>query len=112
LAQRGVLATSNKDSRLHADELGDAYNTTLPDDLKTRFPSLSKIYEQISDRLHSATADAELFAKAANDIIEHFDARRLFKQDAEDERREANSISPEEMPKAKKMGARTGTGQA
>jgi hypothetical protein len=85
--QSGVLEIPNKDSRLHADELAKAYNAILPEDFKNRFPSLGKIYDQISDCLHNATPDGEVFAKAANNILEHFDARRLFKQDAEEERR-------------------------
>jgi len=86
-----VIAISNKDARLHADELGTAYNDTLPDDLKARFPSLTKIYEQISDCLHSGKTDGELFAKSASESEEHFEARRLFKQDAEDKNREAKA---------------------
>jgi len=93
LAQSGVIALSGKNPRLYADELGDAYNNTLPNDFKSRFPSLKKIYDEISDRLHSATADDGLFTKAASDIVEHFQARRLFKQDAEDERRAADDPS-------------------
>jgi hypothetical protein len=91
LAERGAIKVSNNKSQLHADELGTAYNASLPADFKVRFPSLSKIYEEISDRLHTATADGELFAKATSDIIEHFDARQLYKQDAEDKDREAET---------------------
>ena len=84
---RGVLEISSKNSRLHADELASAYNAILPKDFKNRFPSLSKIYDQISDCLHNAKPDDEVFANAADEIINHFDARQLFKQDAEEERR-------------------------
>jgi hypothetical protein len=89
LHQRQILILSEKRDRRYADKLADAYNQILPSDFKDRFPSLGKIYEDISERLHSATADAELFEKAAADIIEHFDARRLMKLDAEDEKRAA-----------------------
>ncbi len=97
LARRGVLVVSDKDSRLYADKLGDAYNDVLPHEFKERFPSLSKIYEEISNSLHNATADGELFAKAANEIVEHFDARRVFKQDAEEERRAQHADGKEKV---------------
>jgi hypothetical protein len=91
LAERGVLAISNKDSRLQPDQLASAYNAILPEDFKNRFPSLSKIYDQISDCLHNAKPDDKVFANAADEIINHFDARQLFKQDAEEERRVAKA---------------------
>jgi hypothetical protein len=99
LAQRGVLVVSNEDSRLDADKLGTAYNAILPDDFKTRFPSLSKIYERISGCLHNAKPDDQLFANAADEIINHFDARQLFKLDAEDERRVLEQIEKRDKPK-------------
>ena len=94
-----MLVVSNEDSRLDADKLGTAYNAILPHDFKTRFPSLSKIYEQISDCLHNAKPDDQVFAKAADEIINHFDARQLFKQDAEDERRVLEQIEKRDKPK-------------
>jgi hypothetical protein len=97
LAERGAIAVSNENSRLYADDLGAAYNTTLPDDFKSRFPSLSKIYEEISARLHDGSADADLFAEALDEIKQHFEARRLFRLDGEDERRASQSnVSKEE----------------
>jgi hypothetical protein len=86
LERRHVLIVSDERGQLHADQLADAYNDILPPDFKDRFPSLGKIYKDISERLHNATADTELFEKAAADIVEHFDARRMFKLDAEDEK--------------------------
>jgi hypothetical protein len=87
LAERRILIVPNEGSRVYPDRLGAAYNAILPDDFKDRFPSLSKIYEDISERLHNATADADFFEKAVNDIVEHFEARRLWKQDAVEEDR-------------------------
>jgi hypothetical protein len=47
LERRHVLIVHDKGGRLHADQLADAYNDTLPSDFKDRFPSLGKIYEDI-----------------------------------------------------------------
>jgi len=63
----------------HADEALGAYMGTLPDDFKSRFPSLRVLYADLSADIHSATGSAELFASALSQIVEHFEARRLFK---------------------------------
>ena len=57
----------------------ERYQESLPDDFKARFPSLPKVYTNLSTALHSAAADVELFEKASLEIVEHFDARRVFK---------------------------------
>lgn len=57
----------------------ERYQESLPNDFKARFPSLPKIYTDLSTPLHSAAADVELFEKARREIVEHFDARRVFK---------------------------------
>src|SRR5260370_17753644 len=64
LERRHVLIVRDEGGRLHADQLADAYNDTLPSDFKDRFPSLGKIYKDISDCLHDARADTELFEKS------------------------------------------------
>jgi len=96
LERRHVLIVRDERGRLHADQLADAYNDILPREFKDRFPSLGKIYEDISDCLHDARADIKLFEKSQQEIIEHFDARRVMKLDAEDDQRAAAKA-----PKAK-----------
>ena len=59
------------------------YQDGLPLDFKQRFPSLPKIYTDISGALHAARADAELFESSREKIVEHFDARRLFRLPAD-----------------------------
>jgi hypothetical protein len=87
LKQRGVLVVDDTNPRIPAEQLAASYNSILPNDFKDRFPSLGKLYDDISDCLHSATADDKLFERAKADIEEHFDARRLWKLDAEDQKR-------------------------
>lgn len=67
------------DTRTTGDEIGEAYNRTLPEDFKSRFPSLPDIYSKLSVAMHTANSDAELFTASINAIQEHFDARKLFK---------------------------------
>ena len=64
LERRRVLIVRDERGQLHADQLADAYNDILPRDFKDRFPSLGKIYKDISDCLHEARADTELFEKS------------------------------------------------
>ena len=87
LQKRGVLIVEKSSARLPVDRLGAAYNAALPADFKEHFPSLPKLYEEISRRLHNADADADMFQSAHHDLIQHFDARRLRKLDSEDAKR-------------------------
>lgn len=57
----------------------EKYMETLPDDFTSRFPSLRKIYQDLSADIHSATGSEELFEASLSDIERHFDASRLFK---------------------------------
>lgn len=68
-------------SDLKADEMLDAYMADLPGDFKARFPSLRELYGELSVAIHSATASDELFNNSTQDIIRHFEARRLFALD-------------------------------
>lgn len=61
------------------DELGEAYKATLPAAFKERFPTLREVYDSLSEAMHSARADTVVFSKCFDQVIEHFDARRLFK---------------------------------
>ncbi|HEX4265663.1 MAG TPA: hypothetical protein VH597_15110 [Verrucomicrobiae bacterium] len=76
---QAVKELLNKDSRATGERQGDAYQSTLPDDFKSRFPSLKDVYGQLSAALHAAEANEKLFDESSVKIVEHFEARRLFK---------------------------------
>jgi hypothetical protein len=78
LIEQWVQSQSEKKG-LKVDQALDNYIIGLPKDFKERFPSFRSLYEELSADIHSATGSAELFEKAGKQIIEHFDARRLFK---------------------------------
>ncbi len=61
-----------------ADDALKWYNETLPEDFKSRFPSLEYLYSQLSATIHAADASQELFDKTVLNIERHFDARRIF----------------------------------
>jgi len=61
------------------DELAEAYKAILPAAFKDRFPTLAEVYDSLSEAMHSARADEAVFEKCHAQIVEHFDARRLFK---------------------------------
>lgn len=77
-----VKEVVSKSGRATGDEMGAAYKTTLPEDFKSRFPTLLEVYGELSEAMHNAREDAELFQSACSRIIEHFEARRLFKINA------------------------------
>ena len=62
-----------------ADEVIQRYSETLPKDFKERFPSLSKIYSNLSEAIHKASPDEQLFTLSLSEINEHFDGKRLYK---------------------------------
>lgn len=74
-----VAAMLVKDPRLTGDAMGELYLDTLPQDFKVRFPSLRVVYSELSEAIHGAKADLPLYQKSAASIIEHFEARKLFK---------------------------------
>lgn len=74
-----VKALIQQMPRATGDEQGTTYQATLPADFKNRFPSLSDIYGKLSAAMHEARADGALFEECSGQIIDHFDARRLFK---------------------------------
>lgn len=67
---RRVLGTFQK---ISGDELASQYASYLDDEFPTKFPSLKKIYEELSVFLHSADKKEVQFVKSKNDIIKHFE---------------------------------------
>jgi hypothetical protein len=52
---------------------------TLPDDFKAHFASFRSLYDNLSDDMHTAKGNADLFESTLAQIEEHFEARRLFR---------------------------------
>jgi hypothetical protein len=79
-----VVSESIKEGgKTTGEAMGESYKGTLPEDFKARFPSLSEVYGDLSLAIHTANADAALFQGTAQKVVEHFDARRLFKLDTD-----------------------------
>jgi hypothetical protein len=68
-----------RDERATGEKQGEAYQTSLPNDFKSHFPSLKDIYGKLSSAMHNAEAKPDLFEASCVEIVEHFDARRLHK---------------------------------
>lgn len=60
------------------DEIMTAYARTLPEKNRDSMPSLRDLYDQLSEPIHSAREDTELFESAREEIEKHFDIRRVF----------------------------------
>jgi hypothetical protein len=64
-----------------ADKLCDGYNASLDVSFKGIFPSLPGIYSRLSDALHEAREDEDLFDSQIKEIEKHFRAKRSWKED-------------------------------
>ena len=71
--------STGRTGKVTGDEILDEYYKALPSPAKDQMPSLRVWYDRLSDALHSARQDAELFEEAKGEIERHFDFRRLFK---------------------------------
>lgn len=74
-----VQSLIQQQPRATGEEQGTAYQATLPADFKSRFPSLSEVYGKLSAAMHEARSDGALFEQCCGQVIEHFEARKLFK---------------------------------
>jgi hypothetical protein len=65
--------------QLLADAVLDAYMSALPENFKRQFKSFRELYRDLSVDIHAARGDPALFNEARDKIVEHFEARRLFR---------------------------------
>jgi hypothetical protein len=69
---------TNMDGRQTGVEIMSAYNDTIPLKQREFMPSLKEWYEKLSESLHAAKEDHDLFENAIKEIERHFDFRRVF----------------------------------
>ena len=62
------------------EELCAAYNVTLDETFKSQFASFADIYGKLSDALHRADENADLFKFELERIESHFDGKRTFER--------------------------------
>ena len=74
-----VQSLIQQQPRATGDEQGATYQATLPEEVKRNFPSLSAIYGRLSAAMHEGNGDGALFEASCAEIVEHFEARKLFK---------------------------------
>lgn len=67
------------DPRDFADDAMKKYMAKLPEDFKSRFPSLPDIYSKLSADIHAAIGSTQLFEQMIKDLNEHFQARQVFR---------------------------------
>jgi len=72
---RSVVA---KSETMKADAVCDAYMASLPEDFKSRFPSLKEIYGKLSEAIHQANASDAVFEEQRARIDKHFKALQIF----------------------------------
>lgn len=78
LIEQFTIEASGAGPGLRADDILDRYTNLLPEDFKTRFPSLKAIYSSLSAAIHAANEATDLFEDSREKIEKHFDARRVF----------------------------------
>jgi len=79
LLEQYVRSQHKKPEDLDIEVIFDYYSNNLPDDFKSRFPSLYPIYGDLSDAIHMADKSEKTYKKAIGEIKLHFDAKRVFK---------------------------------
>ena len=79
LIEQWARIASVKTLAKDADEILTSYMDTLPASFKAQFPSLRSLYGELSHDIHGAVGSAELFERVRSEVVEHFEARRLFK---------------------------------
>ncbi len=74
-----VRPVNSKPRSRDIDAIFNDYSDALDIRIKEHSPSLKKVYEILSEDMHSATGSENVFLQARAEIIEHFDAKRLYK---------------------------------
>ncbi len=69
---RRVLAV-DKDKKVRGEDLARDYRKLLDEDFPMKFDTLGNIYDSLSDALHAACDDEELYTSARADIEKHFE---------------------------------------
>lgn len=76
MIEQWVRSLGHEEGRI--DAALESYCTALPIDFKTRFPSLTGTYGELSTAIHEAQPSVDLFDRTIHNLEVHFDARRLF----------------------------------
>jgi hypothetical protein len=79
--QFGRKMTGMLNDKKSGDEIMSAYSDGLPDKVRDVAPSLKELFEKLSEAIHGAKEDTELFDRAKEKIEEHFEFRRLYRLD-------------------------------
>jgi hypothetical protein len=64
--------------RIAGDDLMDSYGQTLPIAHRDHMPSFKEWYGVLSEALHLASSDSELFQRARLEVERHFEIRRIY----------------------------------
>ena len=72
------MHSQTRKPELRGDELCDKYAKLLDDNFKAKAPSFKDIYGQLSDGLHKAAGDQELFESEIQRIELHFQGKHAF----------------------------------
>lgn len=72
------MRSRTKTPDLRGDALCDEYSKLLDEDFRQRVPSLKDIYGKLSDAIHRADPDSELFRREVERIERHFEAQAVF----------------------------------
>jgi hypothetical protein len=98
--QFGRRLTGMLDIKETGDVILSAYSETLPPKVRDSAPSLKDCYDKLSEAIHGAKEDAELFESVRAKIEKHFDFRKLYEV-ADDVTPKVKSKPESSAPKAK-----------
>lgn len=81
LIEQHMHVTVGRGKYNDADKLCEAYNDTLDATFKDRYPSIPAIYSRLSEALHEAREDDELFVSQRTEIEKHLRAKKSWDED-------------------------------
>jgi hypothetical protein len=73
---RRVTGTQTRET---GDELTDRYAKQLSEQQRSQMPSLKDWYGRLSEAIHDGREDIDLYTEARDEIVRHFEFRRLFR---------------------------------
>lgn len=77
---RLAISAGDKNKKMSGDELADAYANILHPDFSSHNQSLKPVYASLSDAIHAAKDDGQLFESERTKVLAHFEAKEVFER--------------------------------
>lgn len=78
MIEQYMRSVTKKDGRITGEDLAEEYAKTLPPEFRSRYVSFADVYQKLSNAIHTANEDAELFENAISDVEKHLEAKPFY----------------------------------